>query len=92
MQDVELVWAHAWPSGVESSKEENMAAAITAAATPYDDGVLQRPCPPVLRCLSLARGGWGGRRRDRGPLSQAEQRAETRRSADYAMMSTKARG
>jgi len=66
MQDVELVRAHAWSSGAESGKGENMAA-MTASATPHGGGVLQHPYPPVLRCLSLARGGWGGRRHDQGP-------------------------
>ena len=41
--------------------------AMTASATPHGGGVLQHPYPPVLRCLSLARGGWGGRRHDQGP-------------------------
>jgi hypothetical protein len=48
---------------------------MTAAATPHDGGVLQRPCPPVLRCLSLARGGWGGRRHDRGRAKLPERSA-----------------
>src|SRR5712692_1939347 len=36
--------------------------------TPHDVGVLARPFPLALRCLSLAhRGSWGGRRHEQGP-------------------------
>jgi len=34
----------------------------------WSSGAKKRPYPPVLRCLSLARGGWGGRRHDQGRI------------------------
>jgi len=40
MQDVELVRVHAWSSGAESGKEENMATAMTAVSSNA----------PVLQC------------------------------------------